>query len=312
MEKMNLLNNYRGARSTLLAIIVFSVLNCVMLLLEMGYTFLYSMITPQVAIIFAKVFFRGFTSVIIVVMFAIVPIVLYLISYLLSNKDWKWMKVATILFGTDILVMIGFFIFYGFDSSFILDVLFEGLIMFNLVRGTIAGKKLNNDFEVEEIIIENATEVDKDGEVTKVKIYSYNKEYAKKNKAHKNWMVIVSVLVFFLSMFVLASLLNSIFKNNVFLMFIIMYGLLIGYVVWIVKMSPFLNAKNFQYFKKDGIVCRNTVINGMNGVIMPFEDLKVEIKKEDSYICSYQKKENKRKNLVIPDAYPDLDEILKI
>ena len=188
-------------------------------------------VTPQVAIIFAKVFFRGFTSVIIVVMFAIVPIVLYLISYLLSNKDWKWMKVATILFGTDILVMIGFFIFYGFDSSFILDVLFEGLIMFNLVRGTIAGKKLNNDFEVEEIIIENATEVDKDGEVTKVKIYSYNKEYAKKNKAHKNWMVIVSVLVFFLSMFVLASLLNSIFKNNVFLMFIIMYGLLIGYVV---------------------------------------------------------------------------------
>lgn len=310
MEKMNLLNTYKGARSTLLAIIIFSVLNCFMLFFEMGYTFLYSMITPQLALIFAKHVFRGFTSVIVVVMFAVVPIALYTISYLLSNKDWKWMRVATILFGTDILVFIGYFFVFGFEGSFIIDILFEGLIMFNLARGTIAGKKLNNDFEVEEIVIENTNVTGEEGEETRVKIYSYDKQFAKKNKADKNLMLILSVFALFGLMFVMIFILTNI-KINPGLMILIIYGLLIAYIVWVVKMSPFLNAKNFQYFKKDGIVCRNTIIGGMNGVIQPFKDLRVESTGEDRFVCSYQQKENKRKNLVIPNSYPDIEEILK-
>jgi hypothetical protein len=49
----------------------------------------------------------------------------------------------------------------------------------------------------------------------------------------------------------------------------------------------------------------------MNGVIQPFKDLRVESASEDRFVCSYQQKENKRKNLVIPNSYPDIDEILK-
>ncbi len=307
MEKMNLLNNYKSARSSLLAVIIFSVLNCFMLYFDMGYTFLYSMITPQLALIFAKQVFRGFTSVIVVVMFAIVPIALYTISYLLSNKDWKWLRVGTVLFATDILVFIGFFLKFGFDSSFILSIIFEGLIMFNLVRGTMAGKDLNNDFEVEEIVVGNTATAAEGSEETRVKIYSYDKEYAAKNSANKTLLVIGSFVIFILVMFVLTFLLNNIFKGNVFLMFVLLYGLLIGYAVWIVKMSPFIYAKNYQFFKKDGVVYRNYTVNNM---IQSFADLKLEETGKDRFVCSYQKKEDKRKKLIIPNAYPDIEEIL--
>ncbi|HPX32356.1 MAG TPA: hypothetical protein PLT36_02500 [Erysipelotrichaceae bacterium] len=310
MEKTNLLNSYKGARSTLLAIIIFSVVNCFMLLMDLGYTFLYSTITPQLAIIFAKEVFSGFTSVIVIVMFAFIPIVLYLISYLLSNKEWKWMLVSTILFGVDILVFAIFFLTYGFESNIILDIIFEAVIMFSLVSGTIAGKKLNNDFE-EEITFNPATEIGEDAEGEKIKVYSYDKQYAKKNKANKTALLVLSFVGLMVLMVIVIVLLIPIFKDNVLLLLAVVYGLLIAYIVWILKLSPFFNAKNYQYFLKDGAICRNTVINKINGPIEILTDLKVESTKEDSYICSFQRSENKRKKLIIPKSYPEIEDILK-
>lgn len=310
MEKTNLLNSYKGARSTLLAIIIFSVVNCFMLLMDLGYTFLYSTITPQLAIIFAKEVFRGFTSILVIVMFAIVPIVLYLISYLLSNKEWKWMLVSTILFGIDILVFAIFFLTYGFESNIIIDIIFEAVIMFSLVSGTIAGKKLNNDFE-EEITFNPATEIAEDAEGEKIKVYSYDKQYAKSNKANKAALLLLSFLGLMALMVVVIVLLIPILKDNSLLLLAVIYGLLIAYLVWIFKLSPFFGAKNYQYFLKDGEICRNTVINKINGPIEVLYDLKVESTKEDSYICSFQKSENKRKKLIIPKCYPEIEDILK-
>ncbi|HPW54079.1 MAG TPA: hypothetical protein PK631_06850, partial [Erysipelotrichaceae bacterium] len=174
-----------------------------------------------------------------------------------------------------------------------------------------AGKKLNNDFEVEEIIIDSAAneeETGEDGEVKKVKIYSYDKQYANKNKANKNGLVYLSVLGLMAAMVVLIVFLTTLFKNNVLMILIVVYGLLAVYIVMIVKLSPYLSAKSFQYFKKDGVIYRNSTANG---IVQALNDLRVESTTEDSFICSYQKKENQRKKLIIPNSYPGLEEILK-
>jgi hypothetical protein len=176
MEKINLVNRYKSARSTLIAVIVFSIINCFLLLVESDYSFLYSTITPQLAIVFAKYVFSGFTSLVVIVMFGFVPLILYGIAYLLSDKDWKWLRVATILFAIDIVVYIFYFINFGFQPSNIIDVIFEGIIMVSLVGGTIAGKELNNDFEVEEIHLSQPGEVQgESSEETRIKVYNYDK-----------------------------------------------------------------------------------------------------------------------------------------
>ena len=76
---------------------------------------------------------------------------------------------------------------------------------------------------------------------------------------------------------------NLIFKDNVYYCFVV-YGLLIAYIVWILKLSPFFMLKTISTFK-GWRMYRNTAINKING---PIEILKVESTKEDSYICSFK------------------------
>ncbi len=317
MEKMNLLNSYKSARSSLLSAIIFSVLNCFMLYFNMDYYFLYSMITPRLAIAFSKYVFRGFSSLMIIVMFAIVPLVLYIISYLLSEKDWKWLRVGTILFASDIVVFIGFFLIYGFEPSYIIDIVFEAVIMFILVKGVLAGKELNNDFEVEEIVFEKPVEEGElvEGEVVEsdqsnaVRVYKYDRELAKNNKTNKTLLVVGSFVATMGLLTVLMVVLNKTLNTHPMLMVVIIYGILIVYIVWVVKLSPFLYAKNYTFFKKDGVVYRTLTTSGY---IQGFEDVFVEGVSEDRYVCSYKHKTGKRKELIIPKCYRGIEDILDI
>ena len=150
---------YNTARGNLLIVAVFTVLNMGMAIVQNFSYFMFSAFIPyfttytgmvlsgmlpdefytgeyEDAAIFGKEAFYIALAV------AVVILMLYVVCWLFSKDNgFGWMTFALVLFGIDSLALIAF---NGFSSVMIFDILFHIWVMFYLVNGVIAAKKLKN------------------------------------------------------------------------------------------------------------------------------------------------------------------------
>ena len=130
---------YAAARSNLLLVVVFSLINLVLTVVEADMYFLFSSTFPQVALVFGQAFTEELQMPVFFVVglvLAIVSVGLYALCWLLSKKNIGWMIAATVLFGLDCLLLLLFL-----DVEMIVDIVFHVWVMVCLISGCIAGSK---------------------------------------------------------------------------------------------------------------------------------------------------------------------------
>jgi len=151
-KKQSLVNRYNFARSNLLLVISFSVLNILLLVLGSSSYFLFSASVPYLLVtttmllcgLFPLEFYTGELSFIldlgfldisyfiIALVITILILALYLLSFLLSKKKVGWLIFALIFFIIDTAIL---FIFYGFSTSIIIDTIFHVYIIVSFIVG---------------------------------------------------------------------------------------------------------------------------------------------------------------------------------
>lgn len=139
---------YRSARGNLLLMLIFTLVNIVLLVAGSDTMFLFSATVPYLAISFGIIgeqpIFLG-----ICVCIAVVALVLYGLCWLLSKNNRGWMIFALVLFIIDTLALLGFYMLAE-DFSGILDIAIHAWVLYYLVVGIIADKKLR-DLPLEEV-----------------------------------------------------------------------------------------------------------------------------------------------------------------
>ncbi|MBE5928610.1 MAG: hypothetical protein E7267_04450 [Lachnospiraceae bacterium] len=131
---------YKSARSNLLLMLGFTVVNILLLVFNSDSMFLFSATIPYFLItigIYAEI------KIVMIVLstIAVLNILLYFLCWLFSKKHYAWLIVALIFFGIDSLAMIGLYIFAG-EVSGIFDLLIHIWVVYYLVIGIINGRKL--------------------------------------------------------------------------------------------------------------------------------------------------------------------------
>lgn len=152
-------NKYLAARSNLLLVLLFTVINIVLLITQSNTYFLFSASIPYMLVdlgmflcgMYPEELYTGelagmefLPSAVFTVMLimAISMLALYFIAWLLSKKHKiGWLIFALILFSID---TVGMFVYFGISLSMILDIVFHGWIIGILAVGISAHYKLVN------------------------------------------------------------------------------------------------------------------------------------------------------------------------
>ncbi len=310
-EHNRLLQRYKSTRAILLFIIVFSALNIIFAIIGSDLMFVYSLITPQLAIAFARVSYTGITSVALIIVFGVIPVLLLLVVHLLSAKNYKWLTVACGFIITDLLALIVFIVVYGFAPAMIANFLIEGFIIVSLLNGVKVGKQLDNNYQ-EDVIEEYVINTEYDGNTS---VYFYDKQLAKENKTTGIMGTIISVfgfvLALFIDIFVMLALLSiPRFSEElaVGLFFALLLISFIVFFIYTINNAAFLNAKYFSYYKDGNSICRLT--NNNKATLVKYENLKVVSRTTKEFKCTYTNKNGKTKKYVIPNCYPNIENIL--
>ena len=140
MDKQILLGRYQSARSTLLVATILTAINTILLLVGLDYYLIYSLSIPVIAVALANALYTGVTGILIIIMFAIIPVILLVISYLLSKKDYKWLTVATVIFVIDLLLVVGYEFLLA-DASMVIDIVIKCMILFMMLLKTYRMKR---------------------------------------------------------------------------------------------------------------------------------------------------------------------------
>lgn len=147
-----LLAKVRNARSNLLSVLIFSVVNIPLILFSGGY-FLFSLSVTQL-LTFTINEVRvdpEFADILLpmILIFAVpmaIILGLYFVCWLCSKKRAGWLTFAAVLFGLDCLLL-GFSLFLNlsagaFDLFSIIDVAYHVWVMISLIKGAAAAAKL--------------------------------------------------------------------------------------------------------------------------------------------------------------------------
>nr|MCR5067213.1 hypothetical protein [Erysipelotrichaceae bacterium] len=176
------LNKYKAGRSALLLVGIFTAINCVLQYLDAEYSLLYAAALPQLGLALRgdlEVF--GINANITFIVLTVIPILLYFICWYLSKKDVRWLLIGTVLFIVDAIALLFVWYLSGFSVSFLLNIVFEALILFQLITSVIAGKKLNGNIEEAEARVEEMAGVVDEN----TQLYPYSKQLAKENRIGK-------------------------------------------------------------------------------------------------------------------------------
>ena len=157
--RAKLIGKYNAARANLLAMILITIFNVIIALFGDGTYYLFTAFVPYY-VVFDGMFCCGKLSpewyggdisefaffdisyLVTMVAFALVILALYFVFWLLSkNRKVGWMVAALVLFGID---TVGLLYFYGFYLDVILDILFHAWILYYLISGVVAAKKLKD------------------------------------------------------------------------------------------------------------------------------------------------------------------------
>lgn len=143
-----LLQQIAGARSALLVVLIFTVVNLVMLLLDSGTYFLFSASVPYYLTAFGLGMDIGMgesgigTFTLISLGISAVMLLLYLLSWLLSKKRSGWLVVALVAFVLDTVALVLVCLAFDAVTDSIVDFLFHGWVILQLAQGIIANRKI--------------------------------------------------------------------------------------------------------------------------------------------------------------------------
>ena len=147
MEQVNLRAKYdaqyNSARANLGAVVLLSLVNVVLMVLDAGVSFLFSAVLPQVAINYGwylDAWLGGSTYTVIAYAISALWIGAFALCYYLSKKHPGWMTAALVLFCLDCLVLV-YWIYLGFMMEDVLDIVFHVWILYYLIRGVVAASK---------------------------------------------------------------------------------------------------------------------------------------------------------------------------
>lgn len=148
---------YNIARYNLLAAVLFTLVNLVLLLTGGDYYFLFSISVPYYGTALAQLF--ELETVMLVI--SAVLLAAYLACFLLSKKYRGVMIAALVLFLLDCVALVGLTVWLELYSDMILDILFHGWVVYYLIQAVRYGAKLDTmhmafDFQ-EEAVIPNAS-----------------------------------------------------------------------------------------------------------------------------------------------------------
>ena len=125
---------FKRARSNLLAAIIFTVVNTLLMFLNANISFLFSIFTPQLLF--------GIREDAMGLLLALIALAPFFVCWLLSQRRRAFMPVALILFSLDSLLFVYLAVSAGFEVSYLLDVAFHVWILFYLISGTVAWARL--------------------------------------------------------------------------------------------------------------------------------------------------------------------------
>ena len=172
-ERELLQNKYLSARTNLLAIIVFTVINSVLLFIDSSSYFLFSLYVPYILVFMGLLFtgrlpelsnmdefaeFEILPDIALTVMVALaaVIVILYLLSWIFSKKNRVgWLIFALVLFCIDTALM---FLMQGISVDTIIDVIFHVWVIVSLANGIRAHNKLQT-LPPEEAVVETTAEI---------------------------------------------------------------------------------------------------------------------------------------------------------
>lgn len=159
-ERALLESKYNISRHNLLLVVVFSVINLIMTLLDSGVYFLFSAFLPLFSVslgmelcgkyspeYYNEVYgeyetleFSGDGFFYATIAIAVVMIALYLICWFMSkNQKSAWLIVALVLFAIDTAVML---LLSGISVDMIVDILFHAWVVYYLIIGITSASKL--------------------------------------------------------------------------------------------------------------------------------------------------------------------------
>ncbi len=144
---------YASGRANLLLMIVFTVINIVLLLVNADVMFIFSATVPYYAVVFGYAFEIP-TLVAIGIVFAAIILAVYLACWFFSKKHYGWMIAAVVLFAIDTVFMALLFVLFS-ELSGIIDALGHIWVMYYLIIGVVSGaklKKLAPEEELKEVI----------------------------------------------------------------------------------------------------------------------------------------------------------------
>lgn len=162
------LKRYSSARNDLLAMILLTVANIVMMFFGSESMMLFSASIPYFAV--GMGYWNYDTQMTVIgVAVAVICVALYLLCWFMSKKKYQWLIVATVLFTVDTAAMLWLYISSGDISSGIFDIVIHAFVLYYLVVGIITGKKLkelkaNENTLGEGITEKNASELTYSGE----------------------------------------------------------------------------------------------------------------------------------------------------
>jgi hypothetical protein len=133
-----------SGRSTLLTILIFTVINIVMLVVQADYYFLFSASVPYYLTLFGMIFdkFVVGTHTTSALVIAAVILGLFLLCWIFSKKRRGWLIAGLVLFVVDTLALLGFSMALEMLTDNILDFVFHGWAMVELVAAWKADRKL--------------------------------------------------------------------------------------------------------------------------------------------------------------------------
>ena len=135
------------ARSNLLAVIIFTIINLFLTFFNTGVNFLFSATLPQVIFeIFKGANFEIESNILLIIglILAIIIIIPYFIFWILAKRIRVFILVALIYFSIDSGILLFFIFSTEFDVLFLLDIAFHGWILYYLINGVKAWYKIRD------------------------------------------------------------------------------------------------------------------------------------------------------------------------
>ena len=139
------LRRYKRARSSLLLMMLFTVINTVQAAMGSLSYFVFSDYLAYYCALFGRAFYEesGLTLYIVVgCAFAALILVPYLLCWIFSKKRRGWLIAGLVLFIVDTLALLGFSVVLEMLADNILDFVFHGWAIFELIAAWKADKKL--------------------------------------------------------------------------------------------------------------------------------------------------------------------------